>query len=172
MNSKIIVLLLVLLSSCATVQNQISNKNESDLKNLVNRMVEAQFNTHDKSVLDEIYSDDFVEIIASGTMNNREKAVNSYDSADKNLRDRIKTKATVGESSIRIYDDFAVVITQLSVSIIFDAEPPRTSDVRVTVICQKKKNLWKIHSTQFTRIVSQEERPPIPPPPPPAKKKQ
>jgi len=171
MNIKILILLFVLLSSCATAQNKNSNKTEGELKELVNRMVEAQFNTHDKTILEEIYSDDFMEIIASGTVNNREKAINSYDSSDKSLRDRIKTEASANEFSIRIYDDFAIVITQVNVSIISDQQPPRTSNVRVTVFCRKKKNQWKIYSTQFTRIVSQEERPPIPPPPPPPKKK-
>lgn len=170
MNIKIIIILFLLLSSCTSAQDK-NIKDENELKDLIIRAAEAQFKTHNKSILDEIYTSDYMEINSSGNINDRETAINAYESADKNLRDRLKTEIDVDELLIRNYTTFATVIARYNVSYIIDEQPPRIGNVRVSFTCRKESGKWKISLMQLTRIIPPEELMTVkPPPPPPAKK--
>jgi ketosteroid isomerase-like protein len=146
---KLKVLFFVLLFSAATVFAQ--SKDDQALKSLVKQLADAQTN-YQPEILDKIFSDDYIEISPVGEFDTREKVLGFYKPEDKPPSDKITSTTEVSDFSIRNYRKFAIVIASFKFTIVSDGKtlPPRS--MRVTLVCTKKNNSWKIASAQYTGI--------------------
>jgi ketosteroid isomerase-like protein len=144
---------LVLSAISIGAQNKIKQySNEQALISLVNQMTNAQTN-FDAATLDKIYAADYIEVSPIGEVDSREKAVGFYKSENNLNRDKTKMVVTAAEFSIRIYKDFAVVISRFTFAQTGNATPARPPvSFRATIVCRKEKNVWKIGSVQATGI--------------------
>ena len=151
----------LLLTGTTDIRAQSSNKQNSDrqaLTELVKQMVNAQTN-FDTPTLEKVYAADFIEISPVGEVDSREKTIGFYKPEANPDRDKMKAKVTTDEFSIRIYDNFAIVIARITCAQTA-SEPPAARppfSLRVTLVCHKEKGSWKINSAQYTGI-----RPPLP----------
>lgn len=146
---KLKVFIFVLLFSSVSVFAQ--SKEESALKSLVKQMTDAQSN-YQPDVLDKIFAADFIEISPVGEFDTREKVLGFYKPELKPPADKMSAETEVDEFSVRNYGKFAVVIARFNYKITSAGKtlPPRS--MRVTLVCKKEKNGWKIASAQYTGI--------------------
>lgn len=134
------------------------SKDDDALKSLVKQMTDAARN-HQPDALDKLFTADYIEISPVGEFDSREKVLGFYKPELKQPADKMSVNLEISDYSIRNYGKFAVVIARFDYTITRDGNqlPPR--GVRVTIVCRKEKNAWKIASTQYTGI-----RPPQTPP--------
>ncbi len=133
-------------------------KTEAELKSLVKQMTDAQRN-FDAAALDKVFTADYIEISPAGEFDPRAKVLGFYRPEAKPPAGSAPTSVTIGEYSIRRYDDFAVVIVRLDFETTISGKSfPRA--MRATFVCRREKGAWKIASAQYTAIR------PSPPPKP------
>ena len=139
----------ILLLSSVSVFAQ--SKDNQALKALVKQMTDAQQN-YDANALDKILTADYIEISPIGEFDPREKVLGFYKPELKPPADKISVITETTEFSIRNYGKFAIVIGQLTYTIVSEGKtlPPRS--MRATFVCRNEKGTWKIASAQYTGI--------------------
>lgn len=154
MKLKFVVFILLLSSLPVFAQS----KEDEALKSLVRELTTAQQN-YQAAALDKILTADYIEISPAGEFDPREKVLGFYKPELKPPAEKMTASVETTDYSIRVYDNFAVVITRLNYTITSDGKqlPPRS--IRATLVCRKEKGVWKIASAQYTGI-----RPPPSPP--------
>lgn len=156
MTFKYLSLFAILLSSTFLVQAQ--NKDESAIRTAIDAMTTAQ-SAYDAAALDRLYTSDFIEISPVGEFDPRAKVLTFYTPAEKEKAAGVSVEVAEDFRSIRIYDDTAVAIVELTFTMSKDgrAAPPRK--MMATVVLREEREKWKIASVQYTGI-----RPPAPAP--------
>lgn len=146
---KLKVFIFVLLLSCVSASAQ--SKDDAALKSLVKQLTDAQTN-FSPDALDKILTADYIEISPLGEFDPRDKVLGFYKPESKPPADKMSATTQAADFSIRVYDKFAVVITQLNLTIISEGKilPPRS--IRATFVCCSEKGVWKIASAQYTGI--------------------
>ena len=153
MKLKVFVFILLLSSVSAFAQS----KDETALKSLVKQLTDAQTNFQ-PDALDKILTADYIEISPLGEFDTRERVLGFYKPELKPPADKMTATLEATDFSIRVYKNFAVVITRLNYTIVSEGNtlPPR--GIRATFACVRENGNWKIASAQYTGI-----RPPAPP---------
>jgi len=155
MKFSVIIFFLIL---CFTMTSSFAQSKEDEtLKSLINKMTDAQIN-YKPEILDKIFTMDFIEISPLGEFDSREKVLSFYKPELKPPANKISTKVEATDFSIRNYDKFAIVITQLNFTVTNNETklPPRA--MRATIVCRKEKGVWKIASAQYTSIRPQQQQ--------------
>lgn len=150
MKFKVFILLMFLMLACSSTFAQKA-KDEDALKDLVKQMTDAQTN-YNPTMLDKIFTADYIEISPIGEFDEREKVLGFYKPEMKPPADKMTAVTDATDFSIRTYDKFAIVITRLNYTITSDGKqlPPRS--IRAMIVCRKEKDAWKIASVQYTGI--------------------
>jgi len=156
MTFKYLSLFAILLSSTFLVQAQ--PKDEAAIRTAIDAMTTAQ-SAYDAAALDRLYTSDFIEISPVGEFDPRAKVLTFYTPAEKEKAAGVSVEVAEDFRSIRIYDDTAVAIVELTFTMSKDgrAAPPRK--MMATVVLREEHDKWKIASVQYTGI-----RPPAPAP--------
>lgn len=144
-----LVIAILALSSVSLSQSRADT--EKSLMSVVKRMVDAQI-AYDPAALDRIFTADYIEISPVGEFDPRAKVLGFYKPEAK--LDPAKFVPTVEPTdySIRIYDDFAVVITRLNFAMTGEGKPLPPRSLRATFVFRKENGSWKIASAQYTGI--------------------
>ncbi|MEP6925169.1 MAG: nuclear transport factor 2 family protein [Pyrinomonadaceae bacterium] len=162
MKFKILVLLVfVLFSDFAQAQTKPDSKTETELKDLVNQMTDAQIK-YDAAALDKVFASDYIEISPVGEFDPREKVLGFYSPEAKAQEGGAPATVAASDFSIRVYDDkFAVVISRFTFDRQIKDQTPRPPvNLRATVVCRKEKGAWKIVTASYTGIRAQLQPPP------------
>lgn len=155
------VAILFLLATSGYAQSNSSD--EQTLKNIVGKMLDAQ-TAYDGPTLDDIFTEDYIEISPAGEFDPRKKVLGFYSPVMKAARGTaLSVSAKAVDHSVRVYDKFAIVISQFDYSIVSGGKPLPPRSVRATMVFRKQKGDWKIASAQYTAVWIPE------PPAPPAK---
>jgi ketosteroid isomerase-like protein len=149
MKFKIFLFLLLFLSVSVFAQT----KDDEALKSLVNKMTAAQAN-YDAAALDKLLTLDYIEISPVGEFDSREKVLGFYQPELKPHAEKMTAMTEATDFSIRNYGKFAIVITRLNYTITSEGKPLPPRSMRVTLVCQNEKSVWKISSAQYTGIRS------------------
>ena len=130
---------------------QTQNKQDKPLKTLVKYMVDAQL-AYDATALGKMFTADYIEISPLGEFDPREKVLGFYKPEEKPDGNKLTASVEIGETSIRNYGRFAVVIVRLNFAMTSEGKslPPRS--LRTTMVCRNEKGVWKIVSAQYTGI--------------------
>ena len=148
---------LLLVLSSITFAQTVANT-DSDLKLLVQKMVDAQRN-YDVAALDRIYTADFVEISPLGEFDSRAKVLSFYTPDEKKKLGGAKVAVESVEHSIRTYDKFAVVIVRLNYNIELKGTPLPPRNLRLTLVCRNENGEWKIASAHYSGIREPSKKP-------------
>lgn len=146
---KLKVFVFILLFSSVSVFAQ--SKDDEALKSLVKKMTDAQSN-YQPEVLDKILTADYIEISPVGEFDSREKVLGFYKPELKPPAEKMSATTEIDEFSIRNYGKFAIVIAKFNYTITSEGKPLPPRSIRVTIVCRKEKNDWKIASAQYTGI--------------------
>lgn len=151
MKSRILFLLLALLTTIGAVSAQSPARDAETFEALIKQMTDAQI-AFDPATLDKILAPDYIEISPTGDPDSREKVLSFYGPENKPEPGKSSINLEITEHSIRSYGIFAVVIARFNYRIEAEGKslPPRS--LRVTVVFRKEKNAWKLTSTQYTGI--------------------
>ena len=147
MKLKVFVFLLLLSSVSVFAQS----KEDEALKSLVKQFTGAQTN-YDAATLDKLFTADYIEISPLGEFDPREKVLGFYKPELKPPAEKMSATTEATDFSIRVYKNFAVVITRLNYAITSDGKPLPPRSIRATIVCKKEKGAWKIASAQYTGI--------------------
>lgn len=149
------VIFVLLVSAIAVADTSRKTDEESNLKTLVKKLTDAQL-AYDSASLDKIFTADYIEISPLGEFDPRAKVLGFYSPEEKAKAGNISGSVDASEYSIRVYKDFAIVITRLNYTMTSEGKqlPPR--GIRATFVCRKEKSGWKIASAQYTSIRAQQ----------------
>lgn len=162
MRFKTFLFIVILFLSGSPAYSQSHANDEQALKQIVGKMLEAQV-AFDPASLDNLFTADYVEISPAGEFDSRANVLTSYSPAVKAGRGAMAVSAEAVDHSIRVYDNFAIVIAQFNFTITVGGKPIPARNMRVTMVFRKQKGDWKLASAQYTGIWIPE------PPAPPAK---
>lgn len=143
--------ILLFLTVFCSVSSFAQTASQERLKSLLKKMADAQ-TAYDAPALDRILASDFIEISPVGEFDLRDKVLSFYTPKEKAASGNMSASIEISEYSIRTYDNFAVVISRFTYSVIADGKPVPPRSMRVTTVFRIEKGEWKIASAQYTGI--------------------
>ena len=146
-----ITFVLIICASASVAISQSRNKTEDSLKGLVQQMADAQI-AYDSATLDRLFAADYIEISPAGEFDTREEVLGFYKPVAKRDAAKSPVRVEATDHSIRVYDKFAIVITQLNFVMTDGGQERRSGGIRVTLVFRKVNDAWKIASAQYTGI--------------------
>ncbi|MEO5858360.1 MAG: nuclear transport factor 2 family protein [Pyrinomonadaceae bacterium] len=156
MTFKYLTILALLLTTTFVVQAQ--SKDEAAIRSAIDAMTTAQ-SAYDAAALDRLFTADFIEISPVGEFDPRAKVLTYYTPAEKEKAAGVSVEVVEDFRSIRIYDDTAVAIVELTFMTSKDGKSAPPRKMMATSVLRKEHGTWKIASVQYTGI-----RPPAAPP--------
>ena len=114
-------------------------------------MTTAQ-SSYDAAALDKLFTADYIEISPVGEFDPRAKVLSFYTPAEKEKAAGVSVQVAEYFRSIRIYDDTAVAIVELTFTMSMGGKtlPPRK--MMATMVLREASDNWKIASVQYTAI--------------------
>lgn len=145
------IFLFIVLISASTAFAQRNAKDEDALKKLVDQMTTAQA-AYDAVALDRLFTADFIEISPAGEFDPRAKVLTFYAPEWKAKNGGMAISIEEKYPSIRIYGPTAVVITEMSYTMLKDGQSRPGPRIMATIVARKDQGGWKIASAQYTGI--------------------
>ena len=141
----------ILTASAIFVAAQANAKDETALKQLVDRLTTAQ-TEYDAAALDKLFTADYIEISPAGEFDPRAKVLTFYtpDAKAKMAGATVSVDETF--PSIRVYGDVAVVIAEIAYMMSKDGTKHPGPKMIVTIVARSEKGAWKIASAHYTGV--------------------
>ena len=127
------------------------NKDEAEIRTAIDAMTTAQ-SSYDAEALDRLFTGDYIEISPVGEFDLRAKVLTFYTPAEKEKAAGVSVEVAEDFRSIRIYDDTAVAIVELTFSMSKDGKTAPPRKMMATVVLREERDKWKIASVQYTGI--------------------
>jgi len=149
MTFKYLAILALLLTSTFVAHAQ--NKDETAIRTAIDAMTTAQ-SAYDAAALDRLFTADYIEISPVGEFDPRAKVLTFYTPAEKEKAAGVNVDVAEDFRSIRIYDDTAVAIVELTFTMSKDGKTAPPRKMMATTVLRKERGNWKIASVQYTGI--------------------
>ncbi len=149
MTFKYLAILALFLTSTFVAHAQ--NKDETAIRTAIDAMTTAQ-SAYDAAALGRLFTNDYIEISPVGEFDPPAKVLTFYTPAEKEKATGVSVQVTEDFRSIRIYDDTAVAIVELTFAISKDGRSAPPRKMMATVVLREDRDKWKIASVQYTGI--------------------